>query len=95
MADTVAHVDLPPETWVDAYAETGIPVGTPLIINTITTKTKVYAALGAAEPSNPSPAVVPIPGQESGLSAIVTAGENGCWLRSTSRSNVSVQNGTV
>lgn len=95
MSDTIPLVFCPAETWVDAYAETGLPVGTPLIINTVISKTKVYGSIASSEPSNPSDAVVPIPNAGAGLSAVVTAGESGFWLRSTTDSHVSVQDGNL
>lgn len=50
MSDTLVNRVLEPNVWVDLYAETGLPVGTKLVIQNIGS-TEVYLHSGAAEPA--------------------------------------------
>jgi len=94
MADTLPLVECPHDVWVNAYAETGIVVGTPLVITVFKSKSKMVGSISALEPSSDD-LVVPLPPTTSGMSAVVTAGESGFWLKSNSGTGfVSVQDGS-
>lgn len=91
MANTLPDVTVPPSTWVDLYASTGIAIGVPLDIwNKGSNPVEI-----AISPTRPTNGVgVPIyPGPLSSY-VNVDSGEEGAWAYSVLGSRLSVQKGT-
>lgn len=87
MADTKADVVLPPNTWVNLYAATGIAVGTALDIWNKGSMAVVIAIKAIQPGSN-----IGVPLYTAGYKYI-TAGESGAWAYSTAPAMLSVQLG--
>jgi len=88
--DSIPLVQIPPNVWVDVYAATGIAVGTELSVNVASTKTSVVGSISATEPVTKD-LIIPLPNPSTGLAANIAAGESGFWVRSTTKSALSVQ----
>lgn len=71
MAETLANVDIPANSWVDLYALTGLAVGTAISVQNIGSA-DVYLTVAAAQP----------PVDHNAYNVI--SRNTGVWLRNTS-----------
>lgn len=90
MANSIPLVELPPNTWVNVYAATGIAVGAALLAAVSNTKSGVISAISLNEPATVNLGV-PMPPKSSGLQTAVTTGSSGFWVYSTTKSWIAVQ----
>lgn len=89
MADTKADIILVDGDWVDAYALTGIAVGTTLVIQNKSSD-DILIHLSASKPTSSSINGTLVP---PFIEATVDASESGCWVKGTVGGRVSVQEG--
>ncbi len=93
MADTLQNIELQPNTWVDLYATSGIPVGTQITVENLSS-THVKLNAGATQPTiemanaSASGAYTPVTGYDS---ATNESGDTGAWAYSHSLGLVNVK----
>ncbi len=74
MADTLENTSLPSDVWVDLYADTGIAVGSQLLVQNIGV-CDVYLATQLAEPTDETAYQI----MERSQFAINEPGDSGAW----------------
>lgn len=80
MADTLPNVILTPNTWIDLYAETGIPVGTKISVDNVGVN-DIYLTVQATQPPVNHDAYTIIR-RESAFSSANDEGDSGAWAYS-------------
>jgi hypothetical protein len=86
MADTLANVTLPRGVWVDLYTETGIAVGTQIIVqNLVTSHARLHTSTAAPTGAYGFKTLPPFE------EAINDTGDTGAWALSTQGGAVNVR----
>lgn len=79
MADTRPDVVIPPATWTNVYAATGITVGTAVEMFNKGTATATISTAAAAPASSVGIPLYPFTGEGGEVSLSIGSGENGLW----------------